>query len=36
LNLNNFETISVKVAEQVGWITMSRPEVRNAFDERMI
>ncbi len=36
LFLPNFETIKVEVSARVGTITMSRPEVRNAFDERMI
>ncbi len=31
-----FETIKTEIIEKVASITMNRPEIRNAFDERMI
>jgi methylglutaconyl-CoA hydratase len=34
--VNDYQTIKVEIKDRVGWITMNRPEVRNAFDERMI
>lgn len=33
---NTFQTIKVTVENRVGRIIMARPEIRNAFDERMI
>jgi len=34
--LTDYQTIKVEIRDRIGWITMARPEVRNAFDERMI
>lgn len=34
--MNKFQTITVTERDSVGYLTMARPEVRNAFDERMI
>ncbi|CUA83037.1 enoyl-CoA hydratase-related protein [Pseudidiomarina woesei] len=32
----NYHTITLSVADHVAWLTLNRPEVHNAFDDRMI
>jgi enoyl-CoA hydratase/carnithine racemase len=32
----NFETVRYEIADGIGWITLDRPEVMNAFDGRML
>jgi enoyl-CoA hydratase/carnithine racemase len=34
--VTEFETVRYDVADGVGWITLDRPEVMNAFDDRML
>jgi enoyl-CoA hydratase/carnithine racemase len=34
--MTEFETVRYDVADGVGWITLNRPEVMNAFDDRML
>lgn len=33
---NNFQAIRIQLIGKAGWVIMNRPQVRNAFDERMI
>jgi enoyl-CoA hydratase/carnithine racemase len=34
--MSDFETVRYDVADGVGWVTLNRPEVMNAFDDRML
>jgi enoyl-CoA hydratase/carnithine racemase len=34
--MSAFETVTYDVTDGVGWVTLNRPEVMNAFDERML
>jgi enoyl-CoA hydratase/carnithine racemase len=34
--MSDFETVRYDIADGVGWITLNRPEVMNAFDNRML
>lgn len=33
--MSEYDTIDVRIADGVAWVTLDRPEVMNAFDERM-
>jgi len=34
--MKNLQTITFETIESIGWITLNRPEVRNAFNDKMI
>ena len=34
--MSELETVRYEITDGVGWITLARPEVMNAFDERML
>src|SRR5947209_1856110 len=34
--MTTFETVTYDVRDGVGWVTLNRPEVMNAFDARML
>jgi enoyl-CoA hydratase/carnithine racemase len=34
--MSDFETVQYDIADGIGWVTLNRPEVMNAFDGRML